>query len=76
MAALRFIPDWFVTSKMLEKFHDAFNSNDNILFFDEDFSKVTFFADQMGKLEVDLHKINFNYDNNFDEDEPDTIIHV
>ena len=30
----------------------------------------------MGKLEVDLYKINFNYDNNFDEDDSDTIIHV
>ena len=76
MAALRSIPDWFVTSKMLEKFHDAFNANDNILFFEEDFSKVKFFADQMGKLEVYLYKINFNYDNNFDEDDSDTIIHV
>ena len=23
LAALKFIPDWFFTSKMLEKFHDA-----------------------------------------------------
>ena len=38
LAALKFIPDWFVRSKMLEKFHDAFNANDNILLFDEDFS--------------------------------------
>ena len=40
LAALTFFPDWFVTSKMLEKFHDALLTNDDILFFDEDFSKV------------------------------------
>ena len=44
LAALKFIPDWFVTRKMLKMVQDALNSNDDILFFDEDFSKVTFFA--------------------------------
>ena len=31
LAALKFIPDWFVTSRMLEKFHNALFSNDDIL---------------------------------------------
>ena len=44
LAALKFICDWFVTSKMLEKFHDALLTNDNLLFYDKDFSKVTFFC--------------------------------
>ena len=39
LGALKFIPDWFVTSKVLEKFHSALLANDDILFFDEDFSK-------------------------------------
>ena len=30
----------------------------------------------MGILGVDLDKINLDNDNNFDEDDPDTIIHV
>ena len=42
---------------MFEKFHDALNANDDILFFDEDFSKVTFFTNQMGILVVDLDKL-------------------
>ena len=38
--------------------------------------KVTFIADQTYIIAVDLHKINlYNY-NNFDEDDPDIIIHV
>ena len=39
---------------MLEKFHDALLANDYILFFKEDFSKVTFFATEMGALSVYL----------------------
>ena len=44
LAALKFILDWFVTSKMLEKFHNALFANDYIFFFNEDFNKVTFIA--------------------------------
>ena len=33
LAALILIPDWFVTSEMLERFHDALLANDNTLFF-------------------------------------------
>lgn len=76
LAALNFFPDWFVTRKMLENFHDALSANDDIFFLDEDFSKVTFFANQMGFLGVDLDKINLHDDNNFDEDFPDIVIHV
>ena len=50
--ALKFIPDWFVTRKILENFPDALNANNDIFFFDEDFSKVTFLATQMGILGV------------------------
>ena len=46
-----------------------------MLFSDEDFSKVTFFADQMVILRVDLDNINLN-DNNFYEDDPEIIIDV
>ena len=33
LAALKSISDWSVTSKMLEKYHDALLPNDNIFFF-------------------------------------------
>ena len=72
LAALKLIPDWwFVTSKMLEKFHDSLLANNDILFFDEDFSKVTFYADKMGIPIVDLDKISLDDDTNFYEDDPD-----
>ena len=35
LTALKFIPNWFVTSKMLDKFHNALLTNDDILFFDD-----------------------------------------
>ena len=76
LTALNFIPDWSVTNKMLENFHDTLNANDDILFFNEDFSKVKFFANQMGILGVDLDKVNLDDANNFYEDDPDTIFHV
>ena len=42
LASLKFIPNWFVTRKMLEQFHDALFANDDTLFFDEDFRKSHF----------------------------------
>ena len=38
----KFVPDWFVTNKMLEKFHNALLASDDIPFFDESFSNITF----------------------------------
>ena len=32
LAILKFIPDWFVTSKMLEKFHNVLLDNEEMLF--------------------------------------------
>ena len=61
---------------MFEKFYNALHANDDILFYNEDFDKVTFIANQRHILAVDLDKINLDNDNNFDEDDPDTIIHV
>ena len=50
---------------MLENFHNALLANDDILFYDEDFSKVIFFANKMSILGVDFDKINLDDDNNF-----------
>ena len=48
LAALTLITDWFFASKILEKFHDALPTNNDILVFDEDFSRVTLFANLIG----------------------------
>ena len=67
LAALKFFPNYFVTSKILKKFDNTLHANNDILFHNEDFDKVTFIANQINILAVDLEKINL--DNNFDEDD-------
>ena len=71
-AALKFIPDWFATSKMSKKLYMALYADDGLPLLDEDSSGVTFCRNQLGNLNVNLN--NINLDNNFDEDDPDTII--
>ena len=73
-AALKFIPDWFATSKMSKKLYIALYAHDSLPLLDEDSSGVTFCCNQLGNLNVNLN--NINLDNNFDEDDPDTIIHI
>ena len=51
LAALKFIPNWFVTSKMIKKLYTA---------------DVLFCCDEIGALSINLN-------NNFDEDDPNTI---
>ena len=67
LAALKFFPNCFVTSKILKKFDNTLHANNDILFHNEDFDKVTFIANQINILAKDLEKINL--DNNFDEDD-------
>ena len=45
-------------------------------FFNDYFNKVTFIAIQRHILTLDFDKINVDEDNNFDEVDPDTIIHI
>ena len=33
LSALKFVPDWFVTSKIIKKLHNALFTDDDILFF-------------------------------------------
>ena len=40
LAVLKFIPDWFVTIKMIEKFDNALHAKDGILFYSEYFDKI------------------------------------
>ena len=46
--------------------------DENILCFDEDSGNVVFNCNEMDIFNIDLN--NVNLDNNFDEDDPDTII--
>ena len=72
LAALKLIPDWFFTSKMIKKLYAALYADENILYFKKNSENVVFSCNEMGILNMDLN--NINIDNNFDEDDPDAII--
>ena len=75
LSVLKFVPDWYITSKMIKKFHSTLFLDDDILFFDEESVNVTFFSDDIGILSVDLNSVNLD-NANFDVDDPEMIIHV
>ena len=54
LPALKYVPSWFVTSKMIRKLFHALITDD-ILFFDKDSGNATFSNDEMGILSVDLN---------------------
>ena len=72
LAALKLISDWFVTSKMIKKLFTVLYANDNTLYFSDNSGNVVFSCNKIGVLNIDLN--NINLDQNFDEDDPDTII--
>ena len=55
LLALKFVPNCFVSCKMIEKGDNAVFSNDNIVFDDIDSDIVTFFSN-----DIDLNSLNFN----------------
>ena len=57
---------------MIKKLFIAFHIEEDILCFSEDSGNVVFNCNVMGILNIDLN--NISLDNNFDEDDPDTII--
>ena len=71
LAELKLVPDWLVTSKVIKKPFTALYTDENILHFNEDSGNVVFTCDEMDILNIGLN--NINLDNNFDEDDPDTI---
>ena len=62
LAELKFFPDCFVAREMLQKPDNALHANDDIVFFNEDFNKVTFIAYQRHILAADLDKIKLDND--------------
>ena len=76
LAALRFVPELFVKSKMLEKFDNASHGNNDIIVYNEYFDKITFTACQIHVYSADIATIKLDNDHNFYENSPDTIVHV
>ena len=75
LAALKFIPDWFVTSKIIKKLLPALYVDDNILYFNEDSGNAVSSCNKMDILNIDLNNINLD-DTNYNEDDTETIIHT
>ena len=62
----------YLTLFFLKSF-TALYADENILYFNKDFSNVTFCCNKMGILSVNLKKINLDY-TNYEENGPGTII--
>ena len=54
---LKFIHDWFVASEMLETLDNASHANDEILFYNEYFDKVTFPVKEIFLMQILLKLI-------------------
>ena len=71
LPTLKFIPDWFVKNKMLEKLDNFPFSGDDI-----DSNIVTFVSEKMELVTmIDLNNINLD-DDDFHEGDPKTFVHV
>ena len=57
---------------MIKKLFSVLQADENIVYFDEDSGDGVFNYNEMGIVNIDLY--NITLDNNFDEDDPDTII--
>ena len=75
LAALKFIPNWFIISKMIKNLLTALYADDNILYFNEDSGDVIFSCNEMGILSVDVNNTNLD-DTNYYEDGPESIIYA
>ena len=60
---------------MIKKFFTDICADDNIICFNEYSGDVIFSCNEMGILRIDLNNINLD-NSNYDEEEPETIIHV
>ena len=79
LAALKLVPDRFVTSEMFKKLFAALYAEENILYFNEGSGdSIIFNCNGMGIPNIDLNSINLdnNFGNKFDEDDPNTAIPI
>ena len=74
LAALNILLIGLFQIKPFKKIYTTLYGDENILFFNKDSRDVVFSCNEMGMLNIDLN--NINPDNNFDEDDPDTIIFI
>ena len=75
LSTLKFLPDWFVTNKMLAKLENNVILDNDIFSVNVDADVITFFSDDLGFNIIDLNNISID-DDSFDKDNPETIICV
>ena len=73
-SALKFVLDWFVTSKMIKNLPTTLDADNNILHFNKDSGGAVFSCNELGILRKDLFNINL-HNTDDDEDNLETIIH-
>ena len=74
LLALNFLPDWYVTNKIIKKRDNTVFSNDDMIFGDIDSNIFTFFSNDIGFNSINLNNDNLD-DDNFDDCDPETINH-
>lgn len=52
LSASKIVPSWFVTNSMLEKLDNSIFSNDDAVFFDEDFDSGTISSDDVSLITI------------------------
>ena len=67
LPALKFVPNWVVTSKLIRKLFTALYSDNNILHFNEDSGDAVFACNNMGINHDDI---------NYGENDPETVTHI
>ena len=75
LAVLKFVPDCFVSSKMIKLLFTPLYAGQSRLYFYENSCNVVFNCNGMGILNKALNNINLD-DTSYDENDPDTIIHI
>ena len=74
LAALKLIPDWFITSKMIKKLFTAQNTDNNKLYLNDDSDDAVFHYNERDIVNIDLN--NISLDDNLDEEDPNTIVRI
>ena len=75
LAALRFIPDWFVKIMMIKYLFTVLYADDDKLYFNEDSGNTVLCCNEMGIVSIYLNNINLD-NTNYDQDDPGTILHI
>ena len=75
LSTFKFVPDWFVASKMIKNIVIALYADENIIYFNDYSGDSVFSCNEIAILSMDLTAI-IPDDTNYDEHDPETIIHI